>query len=545
MTKHALAKRFGSVEWLARFVLAIALLVLLWLSARPLIGPASVSAGTEGRFSAERAMEDLRVVAREPHPAGSEAQARVRDYILAQAAASGLDAEVQKGGGVENVIVRLPGTDPTGIVLVTGHYDSQPPAPGAGDDGISVAAMLETMRVLSSGASLRNDALFLFADGEEMGYLGSKAFIKGHPGAEQEPSILLCFDARPGNGPITLRETSPGDGWLVRQLAASRPALYANSYLSFGERGEIDTDCAAFIAAGYAGMEIENAPSGTAYHTARDTADAISSRLVQAYGTTMERSVRRFGGLDLSKVERTQDLAFFSVPLVGIVAYPAWLTPVAAILGMAGLAVFIVLAWRRRQLLLVRMLLGALALLAAAVAFALLANLAWKALLETFPVTREATLGYLDFEGSGWWKAGMMATALLLGVAVVYGLLRPIRGVSLAAGGIVAFLVVVWLAYFLMDSDNPTATLHMAWPLLGGVAGLAALVLVRRCVSLAACLFLAAIPVLVLMVPTLWLLSLELQDGAWLPVLLMELTLGLLVPHIAFVTGQLQAAISE
>ena len=59
---------------------AIALLVLAWLSAWPLIGQSAVPASAEGRFSAERAMEDLRVVAREPYAAGSEAQARVRDY---------------------------------------------------------------------------------------------------------------------------------------------------------------------------------------------------------------------------------------------------------------------------------------------------------------------------------------------------------------------------------------------------------------------------------------------------------------------------------
>jgi len=545
MKEHTLAKRFGSVEWFAHLLLAIALLVLGWLAARPLIGPSIVPASAEGRFSAERAMEDLRVVAREPHPAGSEAQAWVRDYILAQAAALGLNAEVDQSGGVENVMVRLPGRDATGIVLVTGHYDSQPPAPGAGDNGISAAAMLETMRVLSAGAPLRNDVVFLFADGEEMGYLGSKAFIKGRPGAEKDLFVLLCFDARPGNGPLTLRETSPGDGWLMRQLAASRPALYTNSYLNSDERGEIDTDCTVFIAAGYTGVEIENAPSGTAYHTTRDTVDAVSPRQVQAFGTTMERSVHRFGGLDLSKAERTKDLAFFSAPLAGIVAHPAWLTPAVAILAVVALVVLALLAWRRRQLSLVRTLLGALALLAAAVALALLANLAWEALLDTYPVTEEATLHYLDFEGSGWWKAGIMAAALLLGVAVVYGLSRPIGAVSLAAGGIVAFLAVAWLTYFLMDADNPATTLHMAWPLLGGVASLAALILVRRSVPLAVCLFLAAIPVLVLMVPTLWLLSLELQDGAWVPVLLMELTLGLLVPHIAFVTGRLPAAVTE
>ena len=80
MKKHALAKRFPSVEWLDRLLLAIALLVLGRLAARPLIRPSAGPASADGRFSADRAMEDLRVVAREPHAAGSEAQAWVRDY---------------------------------------------------------------------------------------------------------------------------------------------------------------------------------------------------------------------------------------------------------------------------------------------------------------------------------------------------------------------------------------------------------------------------------------------------------------------------------
>ena len=81
--------------------------------------PADVPA-TE--FSAGRAMQDLEVIAREPHPQGSSpAHAAVRDYILGEIRALNLEPEVQKtinvqvirpgflmGGPVENILVRLP-----------------------------------------------------------------------------------------------------------------------------------------------------------------------------------------------------------------------------------------------------------------------------------------------------------------------------------------------------------------------------------------------------------------------------------------------------
>jgi len=69
---------------------------------------------------------------------------------------------------VSNILVSMPGTNSTRTVLITGHYDSHPPAPGAGDDGLSTVAMLEAIRVLHASPALRNDVLFLFTDGEEL-----------------------------------------------------------------------------------------------------------------------------------------------------------------------------------------------------------------------------------------------------------------------------------------------------------------------------------------------------------------------------------------
>ena len=84
-------------------------------------GPVPASApATE--FSAERALAHVREIAQRPHPAGNPENARVREYLLAQLRALGLDPQVQEATGVgtryaeagrvRNVLTRLPGHDP-------------------------------------------------------------------------------------------------------------------------------------------------------------------------------------------------------------------------------------------------------------------------------------------------------------------------------------------------------------------------------------------------------------------------------------------------
>ncbi len=168
-----------------RITLVLVLIVLAGYSALPMIPPKAEGIDVSAtHFSAGRAMNDLEVVAHAPHSTGTPAQAAVRDYILSQVNLSGLSAEVQARGGISNILVHLPGTDPTLAVLVTGHYDSVSSSPGAGDDGVSTVAMLESIRVLQANPPLRNDVLFLFTDGEELGWVGAKAFIKEYPGSQ-------------------------------------------------------------------------------------------------------------------------------------------------------------------------------------------------------------------------------------------------------------------------------------------------------------------------------------------------------------------------
>ncbi|RZJ80805.1 MAG: M28 family peptidase, partial [Brevundimonas sp.] len=111
-------------------------------------------------FSAARAMDDVRLIARAPHPAGSAEHAAVRERLLARMTTLGLSPQVQAGaldprviqamrehGVAQNLIGVLPGTDPAApAVVLMAHYDSAVGAPGAADDATGVAAILEGVR---------------------------------------------------------------------------------------------------------------------------------------------------------------------------------------------------------------------------------------------------------------------------------------------------------------------------------------------------------------------------------------------------------------
>ena len=78
-------------DLILRITLGVVIILLAGISALQMILPKAVPAeAPASRFSAERAMADLQVVAREPHQAGSDAQAKVRAYIVEQVEALGL-----------------------------------------------------------------------------------------------------------------------------------------------------------------------------------------------------------------------------------------------------------------------------------------------------------------------------------------------------------------------------------------------------------------------------------------------------------------------
>ena len=183
--------RFRNNALAAFLLLAITGLALLSIyllqppKAKPVDAP-------ETEFSAGRAMGYVQEIAQEPHAMGTAAHANVREYLLNTMRQLGLDPQVQEttvtravgnaayAGHVYNIIGRLKGNGSGKAILLMAHYDSQPNALGAGDDGAGVAAILETARALQAEEKLEHDVISLLTDGEEYGLYGARAFMQ-HP----------------------------------------------------------------------------------------------------------------------------------------------------------------------------------------------------------------------------------------------------------------------------------------------------------------------------------------------------------------------------
>jgi hypothetical protein len=527
-----------AATWLTRLVLAAALIAATGLAAALVLPPGAEPADTAATaFSADRAMQDLEVVAAEPHPIGSAAQQRVRDYLQAQASALELPVEVQRdeGSGAENVIVRLPGTSDSGRdVLITAHYDSTPGGPGAGDNGMAVAAMLETMRVLHAREPLANDVVLLFTDGEEEGQTGIAAYVDDHADADRV-AVAFVFEGQPDSVGTELRATTPGDAWLVGELADAALPMFADSAINTSDRDRIGNDFAAFAPAGIVAAEFITEGHTVRYHNAGDDVAAIDPGVVQDHGDTMVALAEHFGNLDLATARITDtDRVFFSVPVLGLLAYPVWLAQALTVLAAVALVMVVVAAWRRRLVTGPHLAWSTVVIPGMAAALTVAAWAVWQLLLEMNPDS-EQTGHYPDFDGSTTAMAVVGAVAGVAFVAAGHWLSRRLGGLTLAAG------TLAWWALLalLLAIGEPLFSPVALWPLLGGVAALAVAVWVRHPWSHVGLLAVAAVPGLVVAVPLMILEAVNVEQGPVVAMPVALLLLGSLLPQLLLITGRL------
>jgi Zn-dependent M28 family amino/carboxypeptidase len=230
---------------------------------------------------------------------GSAAHPQTRRYLLAELAELGCRAEVNQSvgvtdpgqpgpvplGAVANVVATLAGTDPSGTVVLAAHYDTVAGSPGAADDGIGVATVLETARALSATGATppRNDVLALITDGEEAGLLGAAAFVRDQA-ASLGPTVVLNHEARGARGiPTAFRTTHPNERLLSAMAAA--PGAVAESFAeaAFGLLPN-NTDHTNFAGAGLHGIDTAITGGGATYHSPEDNLAHLSSASLQQMG---------------------------------------------------------------------------------------------------------------------------------------------------------------------------------------------------------------------------------------------------------------------
>ncbi|MET0763660.1 MAG: M20/M25/M40 family metallo-hydrolase [Blastococcus sp.] len=93
-----------------------------------------------------------------------------------------------------SVIAELPGDNIDNVVMAGAHLDSVVEGPGINDDGSGTAALLETALMMANSKP-ENTLRFAFWAGEELGLLGSTAYVEGLSEAERDRiALYLNYD---------------------------------------------------------------------------------------------------------------------------------------------------------------------------------------------------------------------------------------------------------------------------------------------------------------------------------------------------------------
>ncbi|MGB2907681.1 MAG: M20/M25/M40 family metallo-hydrolase [Candidatus Aminicenantaceae bacterium] len=307
------------------------------------------------QFSVEKERVHIAQMAQAPHPLGTSEHRQVQEYILSELQRLELTPIIQRErctsskedgqarvAWVDNLMVRIPGQDNSGAILLMAHYDSVPDAPGANDDSAGVAAILEILRILTVSESGKNDIIALITDGEEIGMFGAQVFFERHPWA-QDVGVVLNFEARGCAGVAFMYETGPDNAWLVREFARSASAPVGNSLThAIYQMMPNDSDFTLAKSAGLAGLNFAYIDGWQAYHTPLDNLEHLDDNTLYHHGSGVLQLVNRLRDMPLDS-QPPGDAVYFNLWRSWLISYPVtWTWPLTGlVLGLFGIMLLV------------------------------------------------------------------------------------------------------------------------------------------------------------------------------------------------------------
>lgn len=183
---------------------------------------------------------------------------------------------------LSNLMVRLPGQDPRlpGMVLAA-HYDTVPFSRGMYDNGAGVGLLMELLRRFR-GCPPRHPMTFVWFAGEEIGLLGSKAYLARRPQAAGQTALMVNIDV-----------AAPVLGEDFADVNADASLVHMVEYLA-GEVGFPITarqriypsDSIPFVHAGIPSINFRRfgAPGAAFLHSRHDTLDYLGQENLSRTG---------------------------------------------------------------------------------------------------------------------------------------------------------------------------------------------------------------------------------------------------------------------
>lgn len=259
-------------------------------------GSANSPEKSEG-IDANRALAHVKkVVEFGPRPSGSEAIKKTQEYIKSELSSYGLKITEDKFEGntpkgkipMNNIIAELPGQK-SDVVVICGHYDTKlmPGFVGANDGGSSMAAVLESARVLAK-TKPEYTLWFVFFDGEEAvvewtgndNTYGSRHMVERMKadGSLSRIKALILYDMM-GDKDLDLKRDGESPAWLIDTIWNTAKALgHSKNFL--GNETYISDDHIPFREAGIPAIDLIDFNYGGQenpyWHQTTDTVDKIS-----------------------------------------------------------------------------------------------------------------------------------------------------------------------------------------------------------------------------------------------------------------------------
>ena len=336
-----------------------ALLLAVTLAAYRTPAPLNLDAAPT-LFSAARAQQILKELVGDgvPHPIGGSADAKVRDLIVRRLSALGYATELQTGLSCNdfgacatptNIVATRGEFTGKDAVLLAAHYDSVPAGPGASDDGVGVANLLEIARVLSAMPALKHPVVLLVTDGEEAGLLGASLFTREHPLAKRIWAAVN-MDTRGVSGPSLMFETGTANAWLMRLYGSSTLEPITNSlcYVIYKTLPN-NTDFTIFKAASYQGFNLAFIGDVAYYHTPLDSFENASPATMQHQGANALSGLLALANAsDINPA--AADSLFFDVLARTVIVWPIDFVLPAAVVALVFLAAAALLLIRHGHL---------------------------------------------------------------------------------------------------------------------------------------------------------------------------------------------------